>query len=40
MAIYEKSTRALMRQMVTDMPIAVGQVVTKEAVLNLSMANY
>lgn len=40
MAIYEKSTRALMRQMVTDMPIAAGQVVTKEAVLNWFATHY
>ena len=40
MAIYDKSTRALMRQMVTDMPIATGQVVTKEAVLNWFATHY
>jgi hypothetical protein len=34
MAIYDKPTRALMRQMVTDMPIPSGQVVTKQAVLS------
>ena len=34
MAIYDKSTRMLMRQMVDEMPIAAGQVVTRGAVLN------
>jgi len=40
MAIYEKSTRALMRQMVNEMPIAAGQVITKEAVLNWFATRY
>ena len=34
MPIYNKSTRALMREMVAKMPITPGQVVTREAVLN------
>ncbi len=40
MPIYEKSTRVLMRQMVAEMPIAAGQVVTKDAVLNWFAARY
>lgn len=40
MSIYEKATRILMREMVDEMPIAVGQVVTKEDVLNWFAAHY
>ena len=40
MSIYDKPTHALMRQMVTDMPITAGLVVTKEAVLNWFAAHY
>ncbi len=40
MAIYDKSTRGLMRQMVTEMPITPGQVVTKDAVLNWFATHY
>ena len=40
MPIYDKPTRALMRQMVDDMPIAKGQVVAKETVLNWFATNY
>jgi len=40
MAIYDKSTRALMREMVKEMPIAPGQVITKEAVLNWFATRY
>lgn len=40
MATYDKPTHALMRQMVTDMPITAGQVVTKEAVLNWFATRY
>jgi len=40
MAIYNKSTRTLMRQMVTEMPIAAGQVITKEAVRNWFATHY
>jgi endonuclease len=40
MSIYEKPTRVLMRQMVDEMPIAMGQVVTKEEVLSWFAAHY
>jgi hypothetical protein len=40
MPIYDKPTRALMRQMVTEMPITPGQVVTREAVLNWFATHY
>src|SRR5216684_8857474 len=40
MAIYDKSTRALMRQMVTDMPVAAGQVIAKDVVLNWFATHY
>lgn len=40
MPIYDKPTWALMRQMVKEMPIPPGQVVTKEAVLNWFSKNY
>jgi endonuclease len=40
MPIYDKSTRALMREMVAKMPITPGQVVTKEAVLNWFATHY
>jgi hypothetical protein len=36
MAIYDKSTRTLMRQMVTNLQITSGQVVTKETRLRAS----
>jgi hypothetical protein len=40
MPIYDKSTRALMRQMVSEMPIAKGQVVAKDAILNWFATHY
>jgi hypothetical protein len=40
MAIYEKPTRGLMREMVSNMPIATGQIVTKEAILNWFASRY
>jgi endonuclease len=40
MPIYDKPTWALMRQMVKEMPITPGQVVTKEAVLNWFATHY
>lgn len=40
MAIYDKPTRALMRQMVAEMPIAKGNVITRDAVLNWFASHY
>jgi endonuclease len=40
MPIYDKPTRTLMRQMVSEMPITPGKVVTREAVLNWFATHY
>jgi endonuclease len=40
MPIYDKPTRVLMKEMVTEMPITPGQVVTKEAVFNWFATHY
>jgi endonuclease len=39
-AIYDKSTRALMRQMVAEMPIPPGQVITRDAIVNWFSTRY
>jgi endonuclease len=39
-AIYDKPTRTLMRQMVAEMPISMGQTITRDAVLNWFASHY
>ncbi|MGJ5819945.1 endonuclease NucS domain-containing protein [Paludibaculum fermentans] len=40
MAIYDKPTRELMRQMVAEMPLSAGQVISRDAILNWFAARF
>jgi hypothetical protein len=40
MPIYDKPVRLLMRQMVDDMPVRAGQIITRDDVLNWFAAHY